>query len=96
VLVLSSELRDEGRPFRTGDGGSVGTVVVVVIVVIVPAFCFDSVDACSAYFRRFARFWFEARCEDVPRPVRDIAVDSDPCCDVLEHGRTATRRCHYL
>jgi hypothetical protein len=45
VLVLSSELRDEGRAFRTGDGGSVGTVVVVVMVVIVPTFCFKSVDA---------------------------------------------------
>jgi hypothetical protein len=47
ALVLSSELREEGRGFRTGDGGRVGTevVVVIVVVVIVPAFCFDSVDA---------------------------------------------------
>lgn len=45
ALVLSPELREEGRGFRTGDGGRVGTEVVAVIVVIVPAFCFDSVDA---------------------------------------------------
>ena len=79
VFVLSSELREEGRAFRTGDGGSVGTEIVVVIVVTVPAFCFESVDAWRAYLRRFARFWFEARCEDVPRPASDIAVESEPC-----------------
>jgi hypothetical protein len=79
MLVLSSDARDDGRAFRMGDGGSVGTEVVVVIVVIVQAFCFESLDAWRAYLRRFARFWFEARCEDVPRPVRDIAVDSEPC-----------------
>ena len=88
VLVLSSELRGQGRAFRTGDGGSVGTevVVVVVIVVTVPAFCFDSVDAWRAYLRRFVRFWFEARCEDVPRPVSDIAVESEPCCEKSAPG----------
>jgi hypothetical protein len=83
VFVLSSELRGQGRAFRTGDGGSVGTEVVVVIVVTVPAFCFDSVDAWRAYLRRFARFWFEVRCEDVPRPASDIAVESEPCCEKL-------------
>jgi len=57
VLVLSSEERDEGRAFRAGDGGSVGVDVVdVVMVVTVPAFCFESVDAWRAYFRRLARF----------------------------------------
>jgi len=81
VFVLSSELRGQGRAFRTGDGGRVGTEVVVVIVVTVPAFCFESVDAWRAYLRRFARFWLEVRCEDVPRPVSDIAVESEPCCE---------------
>jgi hypothetical protein len=90
VLELSSEARDDVRAFRSGDGGSVGTEVVVVIVVIVPAFCFESVDAWRAYLRRFARFWFEVRCEDVPRPVSDIAVESEPCCEMLEPDRTAT------
>jgi hypothetical protein len=96
VLVLSSEERAEGRPFRAGDGGSVGTDVVVVMVVIVPAFCFDSVDAWRAYLRRFARFWFEARCEDVPSPAKDIAVDSDPCCEMSVADRTAIVRSRHL
>lgn len=96
VFVLSSELREEGRAFRTGDGGSVGTEVVVVIVVTVPAFCFESVDAWRAYLRRFARFWFEARCEDVPRPVSDIAVESEPCCEKSAPGFTMILRLLHL
>ena len=56
MLVLSSDERDEGTAFRTGDGSNVGMDVVVVIVVIVPTFCFESVDAWRAYLRRFARF----------------------------------------
>lgn len=96
MFVLSSDVRDGCNAFRIGDGGSVGTEVVVVIVVIVPAFCFASQDACRAYLRRFARFWFDARCDDVPRPVRDIAVDSEPCCRMSEFDRIATVRSHYL
>lgn len=57
VEVLSSEEREEGTAFRTGEGGRVGTeVVIVVTVVAFPAFCFDSVEAWRAYLRRFARF----------------------------------------
>ena len=59
--LLSSEERDEMTAFRTGDGGSVGTVVVVVMVVIWPAFCLDSFVAWRAYLTRFARVWLEGR-----------------------------------
>ena len=82
--MLSFDERAEGKAFRAGDGGSVGTEVVVVIVVMAPAFCFESFTVCSACFSRFALFWFEARCADAPKPVRDIAVDSEPCYTLLE------------
>lgn len=78
--ALSSEVRvEDGTGLRTGDGGSVGTVVVVVTVVMVVAFCLDSFDVCSAYLTRFDLLCVVAQWTEVPRPVMDIAVDSDPC-----------------
>ena len=52
--VLSSEALEVGTGFRTGDGGSVGTVVVVVMVVIW-ALCLDSFVCCRAYLTKFVR-----------------------------------------
>lgn len=72
---------EEGTGLRTGEGGNVGTVVVVVTVVIVVAFCLDSFEGCSAYLTRFDRLCVVAECTDVPSPVIDMAVESDPCFD---------------
>ena len=86
VEELSSEVRAfEGRALRTGEGGRFGTEVVVVVVIVVtfPAFCFESVEVCRAYLSMFARFWLEERCEEAPSPVRDIAVDREPCCSCV-------------
>ncbi len=60
-MVLSSEAREVGTGFRTGDGGRVGTVVVVVMVVMGPALCLDSFVCWRAYFTRFVRDWLDAR-----------------------------------
>ena len=54
-----------------------GTVVVWVIVTV-PALVFESLLVCKAYLRRFDLFWLEDRWDD-PRPVIDIAAESDPC-----------------
>lgn len=59
-VVLSSEVRDDGTGFRTGEGGRVGTVVVVVTVVTCPALCLDSVVCCRAYLIRFVLAWLGA------------------------------------
>ncbi len=58
-------------------------------------FVFDSLLVCKAYFSRFALFWLDVRCDD-PRPVIDIAVDRDPCCEVSDHNHEGTGNGKYL
>ena len=95
--MLSLEVREiEGTGFRTGEGGSVGTVVVVVTVVIVVVFCLDSFDGCRAYLTRFGRFCVVAEWADVPSPVIDMAVDSDPCCRLSARLHYKVQACLYL
>ncbi len=78
----SSEARAiaEGPSLRIGEGGSVGTVVVVETAVIIVAFCRASFEGCSAYLTRFGLLCVVAVCTEVPSPVIDIAVESEPCC----------------
>jgi len=96
--VLSSDVRkvELGTGLRAGEGGSVGTVVVVVTVATVAAFCLDSFEGCSAYLTRFDLFCVVAECTDVPSPVIDIAVESEPCCRVLAQALTSSKNHSYL